>query len=208
MLLNVITTYLFLGAAVGHLVVPRSEVNGPCTGSGGAPGVCIATADCTKGGGSFVSNKCPGTPEDIKCCTKTACGTDNKGICRFVSSCASGNTETNKCSGPTDFRCCMPGSGNGNYPPPGLPTTSQGCKQTAIDGAKKIVSAFPGKIIEIGCKRNCADPSSSDHCTGMANDLMVAKYGVSRLPVSATVVQQIDVYSPRQMLGSPSPSGS
>jgi hypothetical protein len=65
---------------------------------------------------------------------------------------------------------------------PTLPTTSSGCKQKAIDGAKAIVNAFPGKIKSIGCIRKCDDPSSSDHCTGKATDMVVAEGGVSTSP--------------------------
>jgi len=50
----------------------RSVVDGACPGSGG---VCIPTTKCTSGGGNYISNACPGTPNDITCCTKTACGT-------------------------------------------------------------------------------------------------------------------------------------
>ncbi|EXJ55516.1 hypothetical protein A1O7_08444 [Cladophialophora yegresii CBS 114405] len=165
--------HLFLtGGDASSLLLARSEVNGACTGSGGAPGVCISTSSCISAGGKYISGACPGTPEDIKCCNKTACGTGNKGNCRFTSSCSSGNTETNQCPGPANFKCCMP-AGSG----PQLPSTSSGCKQKAIDGAKAIVNAFPGKVKEIGCIRNCDDPSSSDHCTGMATDMMVTEAG-------------------------------
>ena len=164
-----------------HIVYPRSEVNGPCTGDGGAPGVCISTKDCADGGGKSIINACPGTPDNIRCCTKTSCGTGNKGNCRFTSSCSSGITETNKCPGPASFKCCMP-SGSG-WPAPTIPSTSSGCKQVAINGAKAIVAQFPGKVKEIGCIRKCDDPSSSDHCTGEATDMMVANGGVSsRVP--------------------------
>ncbi|KAJ8988665.1 hypothetical protein HRR80_007294 [Exophiala dermatitidis] len=169
--------WLFLAAANASLLSPRAEVNGACTGSGGAPGVCISTSNCSKAGGTSVANKCPGTPDDIKCCTKTTCGTGNKGNCRFTSSCSSGNTESNECPGPSDFKCCMPaGSGGGNNPT--LPSTSSGCKKVAINGAKAIIDAFPGKVKSIGCIRKCSDPSSSDHCVGMATDMMVSDGGV------------------------------
>jgi hypothetical protein len=70
------------------------------------------------------------------------------------------------------------GGGGGGYPTPDFPSTSSGCKQTAIDGAKAIVDAFPGKVKEIGCIRKCDSSSSSDHCSGMATDMMVADGGV------------------------------
>lgn len=72
------------------------------------------------------------------------------------------------------------GSGDGKQP--GLPSSSSGCKQTAISGANKIIEQFPGKVREIGCIRQCSNPSSSDHCTGMATDMMIGPPGVS-LPV-------------------------
>ena len=172
------------------VIIGRSELDGPCTGASFAPGVCVPTAKCTASGGSFISDACPGTPEDIKCCTKPSCGTGDAGNCRFTSSCNSGITETNQCPGPASFKCCMPsgsnGDGGGNsgggFPTPSLPTLSSGCKRTAIDGAKMIRDHFPGKIAEIGCKRACGADSSSQHCTGMANDLMVAKIHVGFPP--------------------------
>ena len=162
-------------------LTPRSELNGPCTGAGGAPGVCISITNCDDGGGQTIIDACPGTPDNIRCCTKTTCGTGNKGNCRFTSSCASGITETNKCPGPANFKCCMPSGSStpGSWPPPTFPSLSSGCKQIAIDGAKAIVAQFPGKTKEIGCIRKCDDPASSDHCTGMATDMMVANGGVS-----------------------------
>lgn len=36
--------------------VRRSEENGPCTGKGGAPGVCVSTGACTKAGGDFIND--------------------------------------------------------------------------------------------------------------------------------------------------------
>ncbi|KAJ9661291.1 hypothetical protein H2198_002034 [Neophaeococcomyces mojaviensis] len=165
-----------LSERVEEYVLATLAENGPCVGRGGAPGVCISTQSCSNGGGTYISNKCPGTPENIKCCVKTACGTGNKGNCRFTSNCDSGKTETGKCPGPTDFKCCMP-KGTG-YPRPKLPSSSSGCKSVAINGAKKILDAFEGKVKRVDCIRECKDPSSSDHCTGMATDIMVADGGV------------------------------
>lgn len=166
------------------VLASRAEENGPCTGASNAPGVCVATGKCTDAGGTYISNACPGTGDDIKCCTKPSCGTGGTGNCRFTSSCSTGVTESNQCPGPATFMCCMPegssgggGGEAGGYPTPSLPTLASGCKQTAIDGAKKIIEQFPGKVAEIGCKRACT--GSSQHCTGMANDLMVTKIGVS-----------------------------
>lgn len=94
-----------------HSPVSRSVVNGACTGAGGAPGVCVATASCTSAGGSYISNACPGTPGDIKCCTKPTCVVG--GNCRWTSQCASGQTVANQCPGPADFKCCLPAGGGG-----------------------------------------------------------------------------------------------
>lgn len=172
------TTLLAASAVHAGALVPRAELNGPCTGSGGAPGVCIGTASCSSTGGVSVVGACPGTPNDVQCCTKTSCGTN--GNCRFANQCSSGNTLTGQCPGPAEFNCCLPGpsggggGGGGNvgpYPPPVIPALNP-CKQTAVDGASKIVEAHPGMVREIGCKRPCDCPGTSDHCCGMATDMM------------------------------------
>lgn len=43
-----------------HQLEKRATLNGPCTGAGGAPGVCISTTDCTADGGTHILNACPG----------------------------------------------------------------------------------------------------------------------------------------------------
>ena len=57
---------LFTGVCSAGDQVVLAAINDPCTGAGGAPGVCIATAGCTSGGGQFISGACPGTPDDIR----------------------------------------------------------------------------------------------------------------------------------------------
>ncbi|KAG9042463.1 hypothetical protein FS837_010830 [Tulasnella sp. UAMH 9824] len=152
-----------------------SAINGRCTGANNAPGVCIATQDCTRAGGEFVSNRCPDDPENIKCCTKSNCGSG--GSCKWTNQCST-STVPNLCPGPADFKCCVPdGGGDGPFPTPKFPDPTSGCKAVAINGVKKIVAQFPGKVREIGCIRDCpcdSDPSS-DHCCGKANDLMVSR---------------------------------
>lgn len=64
-----------------------------------------------------------------------------------------------------------------SYPPPTIPSSSSGCKLPAISGAQALVSAFPGLIREIGCIRTCEPGDSSDHCDGLATDLMVTSPG-------------------------------
>ncbi|EFE33521.1 uncharacterized protein ARB_07466 [Trichophyton benhamiae CBS 112371] len=150
--------------------VQAATLNGPCTGARGAPGICISTSSCTKAGGSYISNACPGLPIGIKCCSKTSCG--DGGNCRFTSACSSGNTQAGLCPGPSSFQCCLPkASGGGKFPPPKIPAVGR-CKKTAVDGAKKIVAAHPGMVREIFCIRDCPCPSNSEHCCGLATDMM------------------------------------
>lgn len=168
----------------------RSVVNGACTGSGGALGVCISTSSCTSGGGKYISNACPGTPDNIKCCTKTSCGSG--GNCRFTSSC-SGHTLTGLCPGPDNFKCCVPGSGTGGFPRPMIPSVGA-CKAKAVNGATTIVNANPGKVRQIYCTRDCACPGTSDHCCGMAVDLMCSSAGGVSLFVLASFL--VPIYHP------------
>jgi len=95
---------LFIAASLA-----QAALNGPCT-MGSTPGVCLDTGDCTSGGGTYASGYCPNDPTNVKCCYKTSCGTSG-GNCRFTSSCASGNTQSGLCPGPSSFKCCLPSSG-------------------------------------------------------------------------------------------------
>ncbi len=183
-----------LSTVNANVAFKRALINGPCTGAGGAPGVCISTSSCDFGGGVFISNACPGTPADVKCCVKTSCG--NGGNCRFMNNCQ-GNPLSGVCPGPSTFKCCVPGTagtgggggtaptspnvpkGGNNFLPPRIPMVGS-CRQTSVTAAKKIVAAFPNKVREIGCIRACACGSGSDHCCGLALDLMNSlKAGVS-----------------------------
>ncbi|KAJ9641367.1 hypothetical protein H2199_005337 [Coniosporium tulheliwenetii] len=135
-----------LGAPIvqASALAERAVVDGPCTGAGGAPGSCISTAKCSAGGGTSITGACPGTPADIRCCTKTSCGSG--GNCRWTSQCTTGNTLSGLCPGPADFKCCVPKSGGGGgYPTPAFPAVGA-CKARAVDGAKKIVAGNPGKV--------------------------------------------------------------
>lgn len=94
------------------------------------------------------------------------------GNCRWSSDCPASSIP-NQCPGPNGFKCCQSSEeGFGGYSQP--PRFGKGgCKQVAIDGAEKIVNQFPGRVREIGCKRDCqcgVDPS--DHCCGLATDMM------------------------------------
>jgi hypothetical protein len=177
----IIPTLLLLGANTiqASVVAERAAENGRCTGSGGAPGVCIPTAKCNSGGGKYISGACPGTPNDIKCCTKPSCGTG--GNCRWTSQCSSGNTLTGLCPGPADFKCCVPGGGGGGgggpFAAPAIPSVGA-CKAAAVSGAQKVVAGNPGKVRQIYCTRECGCTStSSDHCCGMAIDFMCSSAG-------------------------------
>lgn len=169
---------IFSVATASEVVLGALAVNDPCTGAGGAPGVCISTSACANKGGTSISGACPGTPADIKCCSKTMCGTDSLGNCRFESSCASGITESGQCPGPSAFKCCMP---PGTIPQPRLPSRSSGCQQVSIDAAKAMIDQFPGVVKRIDCigdDAHCLPTPHSDHCGGYAVDMMVNVNGV------------------------------
>jgi hypothetical protein len=63
---------------------------------------------------------CPGTPDDIKCCTKPSCQLEaQSGDCRWAENCDSGNTLLeNLCPGPDAFRCCVNSGGEDPSPAP------------------------------------------------------------------------------------------
>lgn len=77
--------YFFIAAAIfsativySSAISERAVLNVPCTGKDNAPGVYVTTSKCSSSGGTFISNACPGTPNDIKCCTKTLCSGNGK----------------------------------------------------------------------------------------------------------------------------------
>lgn len=156
-------------------IAERAVLNGPCTGKDNAPGVCVVTSECSSSGGTYISNACPDTPDDVKCCTKTQCS--GNGNCRWTSSC-SGSTISNQCPGPASFKCCVQkATSEAGYPPPTLPLVGA-CKAKAVKGADIIVKGNPGKVRQIYCTRKCEcgkDPS--DHCCGMATDMMCSSAG-------------------------------
>ncbi|KAJ9645393.1 hypothetical protein H2201_008699 [Coniosporium apollinis] len=165
----------------------RAAVNEPCVGAGGAPGVCVSTSSCSSAGGTTINGACPMDPVHIKCCTKPRCGSSSAGNfdlgqqvmslgnCRWSSDCA-GSSVPDLCPGPADFKCCQSSAPGSGYAPPSFPSVD-GCKRVAVDGARKIVAAFPGRVREIGCKRDCTCPGNSDHCCGKATDMMCSDRG-------------------------------
>ncbi|PFH49316.1 glycoside hydrolase family 24 protein [Amanita thiersii Skay4041] len=102
-------TLIALSALAG---IVRATLNGQCTANG-IPGVCLSTTTCSSGGGTSIAGFCPNDPTDVRCCVKTSCGSG--GNCRWTSQCASGNTVSGLCPGPSDFKCCLP---SGCAPPP------------------------------------------------------------------------------------------
>jgi hypothetical protein len=153
-----------------------AAVSEPCYGPNGRAGVCITDADCAKAGGASVTGACPWDATNIKCCSKPSCGSGGTGNCRWKSDCA-GSSTANQCPGPSQMMCCSSSAqGFGGYPAPSIPAVGA-CKAVSVAGAKKFVAAFPGRIREIGCKRDCGCPGSSDHCCGLATDLMIADGG-------------------------------
>jgi hypothetical protein len=144
----------------------------------------VTTSSCSSIGGVTITGACPTDPDNVKCCSKTSCGSG--GNCRWNSDCA-GTRASNLCPGPGSFQCCSSSAqGFGGYSSPTIPAVGA-CKQKAVNGAKAIVAAFPGWIREIGCIRNCACPGDSDHCCGLATDMMCSDAGgVSDSPSGVT----------------------
>ncbi|KAL1596545.1 hypothetical protein SLS60_009193 [Paraconiothyrium brasiliense] len=133
-LLNSVFLISLLSTGLVSALAPRSSVNGPCTGSGGAPGVCISTSSCSSGGGSFISNACPGTADNIKCCVKPKCASG--GSCKWTSQC-SGTTQSGLCPGPANFKCCTPSGSGGSGNLPGLTSVQTRNARAIIARAKK-----------------------------------------------------------------------
>ncbi|KAF5962898.1 hypothetical protein FBULB1_13755 [Fusarium bulbicola] len=149
--------------------------NEPCYGPSGRAGVCITEASCTSAGGTAISGACPADAANIKCCSKPTCSSGN---CRWSSDCA-GTSASNQCPGPAQMKCCSSAAtGFGGYSAPAIPAVGA-CKQVSVDAAKVVVNQFPGRIREIGCKRDCSCPGSSDHCCGLATDFMCSDAGGS-----------------------------
>ncbi|KAK1760287.1 hypothetical protein QBC47DRAFT_312648 [Echria macrotheca] len=153
-----------------------AALNEPCYGSGGVAGVCVTTSTCTASGGTTITGACPADASDVKCCSKTSCANGSSGNCRWSSDCA-GTTVSNQCPGPGAFKCCSSGAtGFGGYSAPAIPAVG-GCKAVAVTGATTVVNAWPGRIRQIYCTRDCACPGTSDHCCGKAIDFMCSDAG-------------------------------
>ncbi|EXL66485.1 hypothetical protein FOPG_17337 [Fusarium oxysporum f. sp. conglutinans race 2 54008] len=163
-----LTSILFILVSAGAVAATPNE---PCYGPGGSAGVCVTTAHCTSTGGTFINGACPWDTANVKCCSKPRCRNGPSGNCRWASDCAGSSSPSNLCPGPAAFKCCNSSAPPGGYPPPRIPTVGA-CKKVAVDGAKKIVAKFPGRVREIGCKWGCPCTPDRDHCCGKATDIM------------------------------------
>ena len=155
-----------------------ATLNQPCIGSGGRAGVCVTTATCSGSSGTTIDGACPWDAAGIKCCTKASCSNGSSGNCRWASDCA-GSVVANQCPGPAAMKCCSSSAtGFGGYSAPSVPAIG-GCKAAAVNGANKVIAAFPGRVREIGCTRSCTCGASgaSDHCCGKAIDFMCSDGG-------------------------------
>ncbi|KFH40522.1 hypothetical protein ACRE_087930 [Hapsidospora chrysogenum ATCC 11550] len=154
-----------------------ATVGYPCYGPDGLAGVCVSDADCAESGGTAIDGACPWDPAGVRCCSKSPCLEDGAAsACGWESDCA-GTTTPGLCPGGSQVKCCDSlENGYGGYEDPTIPAVGA-CKQTAVDGAAAVVAEFPGRVREIGCIRDCACGSGSDHCCGMAIDFMIADGG-------------------------------
>ena len=161
-----------LSLALLHDVVPQSSQALTPRPSG----VCVTTAACSASGGTTITGGCPADPSDVKCCSKTSCTNGASGNCRWTSDCA-GTTVANQCPGPSAMKCCSSSAtGFGGYSAPAIPSVGA-CKAVAVSGANAVVAAWPGRVRQIYCTRDCACPGTSDHCCGKAIDFMCSDAG-------------------------------
>lgn len=120
---------------------PRSTLNGPCTGKDGAPGVCVPTKSCTRDNGTYIDNACPGTPDDVKCCTKPHCQLEARsGDCRWKQNCNGNSLVQYLCPGPDSFQCCITNEGTGTTQPTAAPkptTTTENLGEKILAKAKE-----------------------------------------------------------------------
>ncbi|KAH6717575.1 hypothetical protein BKA61DRAFT_715893 [Leptodontidium sp. MPI-SDFR-AT-0119] len=96
----------------------NAYVNGPCSNGGSADGICISRGSCANYGGTSNPGSpgaytCPGTPDDVECCSVfTRCpglGTDT--LCTWDNRCSGnpwhGSILSNPiCPGGNNFVCC------------------------------------------------------------------------------------------------------
>ncbi|EEH05738.1 conserved hypothetical protein [Histoplasma capsulatum G186AR] len=101
-LFGILTSLTILGAPA------LAAVNGPCSGTSDTPGyygICISTSSCRANGGTYVNNRCPNDPNNIKCCTIAGCA-DSSSYCGWTSRHCSGKFRTGLCPGGNNYKCC------------------------------------------------------------------------------------------------------
>lgn len=145
-----------------------------------------------------IAGACPADAADIKCCSKAGCANTSAGNCRWASDCA-GSFVSGLCPGPAQMKCCSSAAtGFGGYSAPSYPAVGA-CKVAAVNGAKKVVAAWPGRVRQIYCTRDCACPGTSDHCCGKAIDFMCSDGGGVSLTAHALPI--LTTAGPHQMDG-------
>ena len=82
-------------------------IDGPCSDGSGW---CTNTSTCTSKGGSYVSNKCPNDPADVKCCRKSVTVNGQSGRCLATQSCST-STLSGYCPGGNNVKLCLDGGG-------------------------------------------------------------------------------------------------
>ncbi|KAH8587578.1 hypothetical protein B0O99DRAFT_395236 [Bisporella sp. PMI_857] len=104
---------------ISLLAVPavHAAVGGRCTPAGGANSrsICISTSVCRSYGGTYVNNRCPDDPADIKCCSVDNC-LDNSSFCTWTG--ANNECEgipqavfvSGYCPGGSNYKCCNYGA--------------------------------------------------------------------------------------------------
>lgn len=135
-------------------------------------GVCQTSAQCT----GTASSTCP--DEGLVCCSAACAGDGFSGTCRWTSDCG-GATADGLCPGGSQFKCCDAGQAYGPYDAPAVPEVGS-CKAVTVEGTRKIIDAFPGRIWSAGCYREGTCSDGSEHPCGRAIDLMCSdEAGVS-----------------------------
>ncbi|KAL3960651.1 hypothetical protein ACCO45_005768 [Purpureocillium lilacinum] len=146
---------LALSLAASSSSPALAALNEPCYGPNGLSGVCVSTSACSKAGGTTIAGACPADAASVRCCSKPKCGDASfpGGNCRWQSDCAGATSPRAFCPGPAQFKCCAsPAGGFGGYPAaPKIPAVGA-CKKNAVEGARKIVAAFPGRVATLSGK--------------------------------------------------------
>jgi hypothetical protein len=108
------TAVLFVAALAFPTLVQGGGGNAMCTNAGGA---CVSTSSCKGEGGLNVSNLCPDSGDDVKCCFYVSQDAGEKCTAKFgaqalgclsTAYCASqgGSSKAGFCPGTDDIQCC------------------------------------------------------------------------------------------------------